>query len=193
MSREGKKFPEIQVYPQPHSAYQIIEPYVDFVADLEADKVRSEIMHAEGGTQLRSQTTPSKSRKQQQHHAPIPLRSQTASSKSPRNIRTAPASIDSQGVRESLMSVKKNSQPSVLLALPPPFPFPFPLGSNRSQSQDTIRKSCWVSRRNEASWLCLETKRKIETSLSGTLPSPPLLWSSLVVGWDPWNSAWDGN
>jgi hypothetical protein len=120
MSREGKKFPEIQVYPQPPSAYKIIEPYVDFVADLEADKVRSEIMQAEG-TQLRSQTTPSKSRKQQSpHHAPIPLRSQTATAKSPRNLRTAPASTDSQLVRESLMSVKKNSQPNVLLG--PPFP-----------------------------------------------------------------------
>ena len=136
MSREGKKFPEIQVYPQPPSAYKIIEPYVDFVADLEADKVRSEIMHAEG-TQLRSQTTPSKSRKQQSpHHAPIPLRSQTATAKSPRNVRTAPASTDSQLVRESLMSVKKNSQPNVLPGpplSPPPDP---PLTSSLSSGSD---------------------------------------------------------
>jgi hypothetical protein len=131
MSREGKKFPEIQVYPQPHSTYKMIEPYVDFVADLEAEKVRSEVMHAEGGHQLRSQTTPSKTRKQPSpHHAPLPLRSQTASAKSPRTIRTAPASTDSQFVRESLMSVKKNSQPNVSPHFPSPpspdSPLPFP-------------------------------------------------------------------
>jgi hypothetical protein len=103
MSRDTKRFPEIQVYPQPPSAYKIIEPYVDFVADLEADKVRYEVMHSE--VAHRSQTAPSKTRKQQVN-AP---HARPTSMKSPRNIRTAPTSVDSPLVRESLLSSTKKS------------------------------------------------------------------------------------
>jgi hypothetical protein len=109
MSRDAKRFPEIQVYPQPPSTYKIIEPYVDFVADLEADKVRYEVMHSE--MTHRSQTAPSKSRKQHVN-APHPRPNST---KSPRNIKTAPTPPDSPLVRESLLtSTKKSTGPPIV-------------------------------------------------------------------------------
>lgn len=115
MSKEVKKFPDIQVYPQAPSTYKIIEPYVDFVADLEAEKVRYEVMSGELAQRSqytqRSQTTPSKTRKQN-INAPVVRPNST---KSPRNIKTAPASTDSQVVRDSLLSApKKHHQPIVI-------------------------------------------------------------------------------
>lgn len=114
MSKDIKKFPDIPVYPQAPSTYKIIEPYVDFVADLEAEKVRHEVMTGDLTQRSqfthRSQTTPSKTRKQN-INAPS---SRPNTNKSPRNIKTAPASTESQMVRDSLLSApKKYSQPNV--------------------------------------------------------------------------------
>ena len=120
----NKKFPEIVAYPQVPSAYQIIEPYVDFVADLEADRVRSEVMHSDV---KRSQTsnTPTRS------SAAIRSKSRgdpKPSVHSPRQIKTAPAKekqpmTGQVDMRDRPYMLKKHSPAvSVLCSSQPPEP-----------------------------------------------------------------------
>mmetsp|Transcript_20940 Transcript_20940/g.30183 ORF Transcript_20940/g.30183 Transcript_20940/m.30183 type:complete len:1570 (-) Transcript_20940:113-4822(-) len=112
----NKKFPEIAVYPQQPSPYKILEPYIEFAADIEADKVRSEVMHVE---RMRSQTSPTKAVRPpfsrsdpRKKHCPEGGKPTT---KSPRQIKTAPnASVASSvsPVRESLQDMSKH--PSIM-------------------------------------------------------------------------------
>ena len=117
----NKKFPEIAVYPQQPSPYKILEPYIEFAADIEADKVRSEVMHVE---RMRSQTSPTKAVRPpfsrsdpRKKHCPEGGKPTT---KSPRQIKTAPnASVASSvsPVRESLQDMSKHPSVSVHLCL----------------------------------------------------------------------------
>jgi hypothetical protein len=102
-----KRFPEIPLYPTPPSTYKVIEPYLDFAADIEADKVRAEVMHVEA---MRSHTSPQKSRKKS-GNANLP-NSRPSSYRSPRQIRTAPSGPSQSltvgsDVRESLQLLKR--------------------------------------------------------------------------------------
>ncbi len=116
MSREerDRRFPEIQVYPQPPSTYKIIEPYVEFAADLEA---RGEMNTAErerergerGGESLRSQTTPNKTRK---HQVIAPSNRPNSQVRSPRNVKTAPSS--SEGMVRDSLQIMKRPQPAAV-------------------------------------------------------------------------------
>ncbi len=119
MSREerDRRFPEIQVYPQPPSAYKIIEPYVEFAADLEArGEMTSVERERERGEGMRSQTTPHKTRKPQ---GIAPNNRPNTQTRSPRNVKTAPANTEGL-VRDSLQIMKKPQPVVSLLFLPPP-------------------------------------------------------------------------
>lgn len=123
--RTNKKFPEINAYPQVPTTYQILEPYVDFAADLEADRVRAEVMHTDV---KRSQTTDMSKRSnlasaksKSRDPKPSPHK---PSARSPRQVRTAPTGSvvrrdqlkqsstgqDQVDVRDSLHAMNKQPQ-----------------------------------------------------------------------------------
>lgn len=113
--RTNKKFPEINAYPQIPTTYQILEPYVDFAADLEADRVRSEVMHSDV---KRSQTADSPAKKAGSVTAKSKIKDQKPSIRSPRQIKTAPStnsrakSGSEVEVRDSLQAM--TPQPQVM-------------------------------------------------------------------------------
>jgi DNA repair exonuclease SbcCD ATPase subunit len=118
--RSNKKFPEINAYPQLPTTYQILEPYVDFAADLEADRVRAEVMHSDT---KRSQTADSPVKKSSVISAKSKTKEQKPSTRSPRQVKTAPTvgrvkSGSGVDVRDSLQAMTPQPQANVIYSAP---------------------------------------------------------------------------
>ena len=83
----NKQFPDINAYPQVPSTYQVIEPYVDFAADLESDRVRSKVTYSDV---RRSKTVNVPPRLGTRNIRVKSLVVPKPSGQSPRHIKTAP-------------------------------------------------------------------------------------------------------